>query len=163
LFLFPDDPISYDNVAIADVIWAAAFFEAEGSVVAFLGSGRSRNSLVYKARIDQKAREIPDWFQTTFAGKVHVTDPKYNALGKACHFWELIGSKAFTFFTTIHPHLKSTRRRNTVEDMLAIWISRPINHGDDRLRCDYLCQSRRGRRDIEEIEQESIAEEGVQS
>jgi len=134
---------------LEDIIWAAAFFEAEGSVAAYFGSGKYRNSLAYKIQVHQKDAEIPEWFVQKFAGRVHVNNGKYNALGGVVHYWELIGSKAFDFLAMIHPHLKGERRRDSVEDMLKIWISRPVNHGDDRARCELLCLTRRGRRDQE--------------
>ena len=60
-----------DNPQQADIAYAAGLFDGEGSIAAYVGGGKNRDSLIYAVSIWQSSLSVLDWFAATFGGGVY--------------------------------------------------------------------------------------------
>jgi hypothetical protein len=104
-----------DNPMQADVIYAAGFFDGEGSFGIYNGSGPSRKALVFVCSVWQSYRPVLEWYVETFGGGIFDRKP---TLGKAGFEWRVTGHRAAWFINLIQPFLKVRQ----ADAELALWV-----------------------------------------
>lgn len=112
------------NPQQAELIYAAGFFDGEGYVACYIGSGPNRNAIVYRVAIGQSSLdsnppEVLSWLQGLFGGSISQQG-KHNALAKLPHYqWCLSSSAARNFLAGIIPYLHVKKER--AQFMLDMW------------------------------------------
>ena len=105
----------YEEATITDIAYAAGFFDGEGSLAVYKGSGYNRKGLVYAVSVWQNNEMVLDWLKDTFGGGT------YNRKNTA-NEWRVTGSLAYAFLRIIQPFL--IVRCQDVEEMVNIYQHR---------------------------------------
>jgi hypothetical protein len=104
-----------DNPTQADVIYAAGFFDGEGSFGIYNGSGPNRSALVYCCSVWQSHLPVLEWFVNTFGGGIFH---RKATLGRPGYEWRATGHRAAWFIELIQPYLKV----RSGDAKVALWV-----------------------------------------
>jgi hypothetical protein len=116
--------VQQDNPQQADVAYAAGFFDGEGSMAFYVGSGSNRKGIVFAVSVWQSELEVLDWFKKTFGGGVYRRPNAGHgkSSNKSAAEWRMTGHGAAQFLGLIQPYLKVKNLK--VAEVLDRWQCR---------------------------------------
>jgi hypothetical protein len=100
-----------EGIREKDLIYAAGFFDGEGTVKIEKGDRRTKKPYGFRLHIQvsNTHKGVIDWFKETFgAGYVYVRGNKTDG-GRDYYDWGLYGHKAQRFLKLLYPYLKVKR------------------------------------------------------
>lgn len=102
----------------AEIAYAAGIWEGEGSTAIYIGSGPTRNGIVYAVSVNQKNPALLHWLAERFKGGVYQNYKQ----SRQCGEWRVTGNGGYAFLKAIQPYIIG--RKEEVAVMLEAWLSR---------------------------------------
>lgn len=94
--------------------YAAGYFEADGSAGIYKTGGKTKRWLMMTVELTSTDREICDWFECHFGGKVSARRPQ-SRRHKQPFKWRATCDEAERFLHLIFPYMKLRRKREVAD------------------------------------------------
>lgn len=105
------------------IIYAAGFFDGEGSVTLAKPNSSYPNYVLLRVDIGQTSKPVLDWFQEVWGGAIHYRNANRGRSVKENWQWYISGVRAQVFLIDVLPYLKV--KQDSVTIKLATWLERP--------------------------------------
>jgi len=105
-----------------DLVYAAGFFDGEGSIDISNRKEKNRIRYILQVRVGQSkevGKQICNWLQLNFDGYIFSRDREKNIE----YLWTVTAQKAFKFLSQIYPYLKGKKNQAN----LAIEFAQEMN------------------------------------